>query len=90
MSDISRHEVLERWFAFSGWDKDTLITAIERIGSGRPIAGLDPELAAQSIEGITNPAWKIAVLRAIQHMAIVRPWTRDQAKDSPKQQELFA
>lgn len=72
--------VLTKWFVFSGRTMAGLIADIERLQPGSDptdFMGAHPDLILPVCEvprDQMSDEWRYAVCRAIQHMAIVRPW----------------
>ena len=66
--------VLNDWFRLSGTTLDALIADIERTESGRAIPGLASRIIGPVSSAPINHGAKIAIIRAMQHLAIVRPW----------------
>jgi hypothetical protein len=66
---------------------EKLIAEIERTGSGRPIPGIGGDLGDAIFATPCNAPWKLAIWRAVQNLAVTRPWMNNAADAT--QGELF-
>ncbi|KKA11585.1 hypothetical protein VP03_23100 [Sinorhizobium meliloti] len=89
--DEEAHQFMAVWCWATGTTYEDFIAEIERVQSDTSdptdFMGLDAGITSRVFETGLHPNWAFEIIRAMQHLAITRPWRQQQAKG---QADLFA
>ncbi|MDW9370169.1 hypothetical protein GOB34_21160 [Sinorhizobium meliloti] len=83
-------QFMDVWFWATGTTMQGFVDDVERLQPGNDdpsdFAGIHAELAARVFESGINTTWALHIIRAMQHLAITRPW---RPEHKPAQFALF-